>query len=104
MREQVPVRWQFGLNGFVCGGTPEDPCDANEATVWKGAHGDTHLMTFRWDGHAWVFDSGRIPRELERVRWRSPGEALAQVGRTWEGPVAYVEAVCRCGVLGGECD
>lgn len=103
----LPYRWTYGKGNNDITAQPlyaED--DAETATAFEGAHGDMLLIHLvRSPRRLWQIDATeafRLPVFADSMRFRTPGDALEwaarRAGRT------PVEAVCRCGTPGAECD
>ncbi|WIM95784.1 hypothetical protein ACTOB_007915 [Actinoplanes oblitus] len=106
-RSVVTYRWQHCKGGYDV--TDQSFCEANADRVraWDGAHGDLCLVeVIRTPRGRWRITSTEcaagIPISGYDRRFPSPLDALGYVlKRSSRRPV---EAVCRCGTPGAECD
>lgn len=101
MTEAMPYRWQFCGGGYET--NEEDTAD--EVRAWAGAHGDICIVAVRRTPRGrWRIDASDLcpPVSAYNRRFPEPIDAVAYMGRRARAVV--VEAVCRCGTPGAECD
>ena len=106
-RPTVPYRLQFCQGDEDITWDPWRETYADMVRAWEGAHGDVCLVAVvrtprgRWRITSTECAAG-IPISGYDRRFPSPLDALGYVvKRSKRRPV---EAVCRCGIPGGDCD
>lgn len=100
--ETITYRVSFSRAGFIIDGQIYAELDADEATLWDGAHGDTLLATFtRTPSGMWKLASVPCGRWNATKRFTSIEHGVEHLGHAER--VVYRVAVCRCGTA-SECD
>lgn len=99
--DECAYRLQWCQDGVDITIHPGCEQDADEVTVWSGAHGDTPLYTLVVAPRGWRFSEGH-ESNWERLRFATPEGALDYAGK--QIGVRFREAVCRCGEPDGVCD
>lgn len=100
-----PFRWQLCANGYDITDQVHAEQDADEVHAWAGAHGDMCIVAVsRTPRGRWRIESSdfALPMSAYNRRFREPIDAVAYMGRRAHRVI--VEAVCRCGEPGAQCD
>jgi hypothetical protein len=106
-RPAMPYRLQFCEGGYDITNQPYCVTDADRVRAWDGAHGDVCIVEVertprgRWRITSTECAAG-IPISAYDRRFPSPLDALGYIAKRqgWRP----VEAACRCGTPGAECD
>ncbi|GIE98948.1 hypothetical protein [Paractinoplanes rishiriensis] len=103
----MPYRLQFCKDGYDITDQPYCVTDADKVRAWEGAHGDVCLVEVartprgRWRITTTDIAAG-LPISVYDRRFPSPLDALGYIAnRRKQRPV---EAECRCGIPGDQCD